>query len=114
MTPPAPLTPGPAPAPHLCPVTAETDRDAVTADAAHQRKPLPAQPGRHRATSGSVGCCSIDAGDAVVLLRRWSQDMGSPSHLRRLVTHYRDWPAVALVLGELTSAELSRPGRSAQ
>jgi len=71
----------------------------------HGSRPVPHQ--------DVVDCCAIDAGDAVVLLRQWSQDTGSPSHLRGLVTHYRDWPAVALVLGELTSAELGRPSRSA-
>ena len=105
MTSPAPLTHGSRPLSPRDVVATEMEQDPVPAR--RQRQPASGQP------AGSlVDYSAIDVGDAVVLLRRWSQDQGSPSHLRGLVTHYRDWPAVALVLGGLTHAELSHPGRS--
>lgn len=94
-------------------ITARADLLTASPGPASRQSPGTTRPVVDQPSGVSTQHCPIDAGEAFALLRRWSQDRGSPSHLRELGTHYRNWPAVALVLGELTAAELRQPGRAA-
>ena len=90
-------------------VTPASLRAHTSTAVAHRQGQLPTRPVVDRATSGPTHHDPIDADEAFDLLRRWLQDQGSPSHLRELATQYKEWSAVALVLGELTAAALRQP-----